>query len=218
MGCCKPGSLPCKSAQISMSTVNERFGKLFRVYEWITSNKRHIALASGAVLGSISVIKSMRQIPPDHIGIVRNLSGGLRQHVFHSSEIALIIPWWEQVILMREKPVQKRFIKEFKSLDGKTVEARLVVAIEPPVHWMPEIFYKFGRDFGRTFLEREAVIDFEEVCKKYKKSELIEEGPQKEAAIQDLELRISDAATYHRLKMDELRITFLDPDLDVDEY
>lgn len=36
--------------------------------------------------------------------------------------------------------------------------------------------YRFGKDFGRGFLEREATIDVEEVLKKYTLEELLEDG------------------------------------------
>ena len=166
----------------------------------------------------LSIYNSMKQIPPDHVGIVRNLSGGIRPYVFHSSEIALIVPWWEQIVLMREKPAKKRMIKEFKTMDGETIEARLLVSIQAPIHWMPEVFYKFGRDFGRSFLEREAAIDFEEVCKRHSFKDLLSDGPVAQTAMNELKSRLEDAATFHRLGVEDMNISFVNPDDSLDEY
>lgn len=129
----------------------------------------------------------------------------------------MVLPFWEHVILIRENPVKKRFIKEFKTSDNKEIEARLIVSIQPPAHWMPEIFYKFGKDYGRTFLEREATIDFEEVCKRYTTKELLESGNDSQA-VAELKERLHDAAAFHRLQITEANISFIDPSADIDEY
>jgi hypothetical protein len=189
------------------------------LFQWMFRNRKNIAIGVFGVGGSLSTLMAIRQIPADHIGIVRNRNGGIRPHVFHSTEVAVIIPFWEHIVLMREKPVNKRFIKEFKTSENKDIEARLVITIQPPMHWMPEIFYKFGRDYGRTFLEREATIDFEEVCKRYTSSDLLEEGSVKQKeAIDELQLRLKDAAAFHRLSIVDAIISFVDPASDIDEY
>ena len=184
---------------------------------WFRSNQKAMIAGLLGVSASACTLASLQTIPADHLGIVRNRSGGIRTHVFHSTEVAMVIPFWEHVILIRENPVKKRFIKEFKTADNKEVEARLMVSIQPPAHWMPEIFYKFGKDYGRTFLEREATIDFEEVCKKYTAKDLLESGSDSDA-VSEMKLRLQDAAAFHRLQIAEASISFIDPTADIDEY
>jgi SPFH domain / Band 7 family len=190
----------------------------YPVLSWLRKNRTGVLQGVLGVSTSIAIMSSLRPIPAEHVGIVRNRSGGIRSQVFHSSEVPMIIPFWEHVILMREKPVQKRFIKEFNTQDNKTIETRLVISLQPPVHWMPEVFYKFGKDYGRTFLEREASIDCEEVCKKFTASDLLAEGDSQSAAVEDLRVRLQDAAAFHRLKITDLSVSFVDPFADLDEY
>jgi len=185
---------------------------------WLRNHRKAMAVTVAGVSTSLLVLSSLSPIPIDHVGIVRNRSGGIRKQVFHSSEVAMIVPFWERVILIREKPVNKRFIKEFGTHDKKTVESRLIIKIQPPVHWMPEVFYKFGKDYGRTFLEREATIDFEEVCKRYDIADLLKSGEKQDAAVAELKVRLEDAATFHRLKISDVSISFVDPQIDLDEY
>eukprot|EP00913_Durusdinium_trenchii_P026333 g24709.t1 len=104
--------------------------------------------------------------------------------------------------------------------DGKDVEVRLVCRLQPKVHWVPEIYYKFGKDYGRGFLEKEASVDISEVVKKYTFSELVS-GPEEavEAIAEEINLRIADACAFHKIKIakDETSIVFLDPEGDYDE-
>ncbi|KAF4750528.1 hypothetical protein FOZ62_012358 [Perkinsus olseni] len=117
---------------------------------------------------------------------------------------------------MREIPAKKRFIKEFVTKDDRNVEIRMLCSISAKVHWMPEIYYKFGKDFGRGFLEREATIDVEEVVRKYTLEELLEDGEPLDKAIAEIKLRLDDAAAYHKVSFDhaETTIVFVDPEVD----
>merc|ERR1711953_759163 len=92
---------------------------------------------------------------------------------YDDGQLVIAIPIWQRCINMRLIPVKKRFIKEYKTKDGRDVEVRLLCRLQPKVHWAPEIYTKFGKDYGRGFLEREATVDIAEVVKRYTLQELV---------------------------------------------
>eukprot|EP00441_Pelagodinium_beii_P039478 CAMPEP_0197637226 /NCGR_PEP_ID=MMETSP1338-20131121/12515_1 /TAXON_ID=43686 ORGANISM="Pelagodinium beii, Strain RCC1491" /NCGR_SAMPLE_ID=MMETSP1338 /ASSEMBLY_ACC=CAM_ASM_000754 /LENGTH=120 /DNA_ID=CAMNT_0043209617 /DNA_START=198 /DNA_END=560 /DNA_ORIENTATION=- len=117
---------------------------------------------------------------------------------------------------MRLIPVKKRFIKEYKTKDGRDVEVRLLCRLQPKVHWTPEIYYKFGKDYGRGFLEKEATVDIAEVVKNYTLDELVNGSEEFVDSVADqLSSRIADACNFHKIKIakDETTISFLDPEV-----
>merc|ERR1712187_356154 len=99
--------------------------------------------------------------------------GNLRPYVYDDGQLVIAIPIWQRCINMRLIPVKKRFIKEYKPKDGRDVEVRLLCRLQPKVHWVPEIYYKFGKDYGRGFLEKEVSVDISEVVLHHTFDELV---------------------------------------------
>ena len=190
------------------------------VFRWASANKKNIAVFGITATAGIASFATLKLIPGGHVGIVVDRLGNVRPYVFESKQLVIIAPFWERIVSMRTMPVRKRFIKEFTTRDGKAVEARLVVSMEAKMHWLPEIYKKFGKDFARSFLEREASIDVEEVCKKYTAAELMNDGPGYEEACSDIALRLDDAAAFHKVKVvkGETSIVFVDPAAEDDEF
>merc|ERR1712113_1125424 len=105
--------------------------------------------------------------------------------------------------------------KEYRTSDGRDVEVRLLCRSQPKVHWVPEIYYKFGKDYGRGFLEKEAGVDIAEVVKKYSFDELVRGSEEKlEAIVEDISERLSDTCAFHKIKIakEETNVVFLDPE------
>eukprot|EP00971_Amphidinium_carterae_P217632 4320105-Amphidinium_carterae.1 len=105
------------------------------------------------------------------------------------------------MVQIRLIPVKKRFIREYKTKDGRDVEVRLICRLQPKVHWVPEIYVKFGKDYGKGFLEKEAHVDICEVCKQYTFDELVhgsEENVDK-ALLKCLPLHLHNAYLVSRL-------------------
>ena len=177
-------------------------------------------MLSLTLLAGTASFTALRLIPGGHVGLVVDRLGNVQPWVFESKQVVVIIPFWQRIVSMRTMPVRKRFIKEFETKDGKKVEVRLVVSVEAKMHYLPETYMKFGKDFSRSFLEREASVDCEEVCKKYSASELINDGPSYENACTEIALRLDDAAAFHKLKIvkGETSIVFVDPDQDEDDF
>ena len=190
------------------------------IWNWAKTNRKNLAVLSATVFAGASSFAALRLIPGGHVGLVVDRLGNVQPWVFESKQLVFVVPFWQSIVSMRTMPVRKRFIKEFESKDGKEIEVRLVVSVEARTHYLPETFKKFGKDFARSFLEREASIDCEEVVKRYTASELINDGPAYEQACMELALRLDDAAVFHKLKIikGETSIVFVDPNLEEDEF
>merc|ERR1712157_28207 len=92
--------------------------------------------------------------------------------------------------------------KEFKTRDSRDVEVRLLCRLQPKVHWVPEIYYKFGKDYGRGFLEKEASVDISEVVNKYTFDERVRGSEDAVEAIADeIGTRLTDACAFHKIKI-----------------
>jgi hypothetical protein len=190
------------------------------IWNWTKLNRRNLAALSLTLVAGVSSFTALRLIPGGHVGLVVDRLGNVQPWVFESKQLVFVVPFWQTIVSMRTMPVRKRFIKEFDSKDGKPVEVRLVVSVEARTHYLPETYMKFGKDFARSFLEREASIDCEEVMKKYTADELLKDGPAYEEACTELALRLDDAAAFHKLKIikGETSIVFVNPDAEEDEF
>ena len=177
-------------------------------------------MLSLTVFSGTATFAALKLIPGGHVGLVVDRLGNVQPWVFESKQLVVIFPFWQKLVSMRTMPVRKRFIKEFTTKDAHQVEVRLVVSMEAKTHYLPETYMKFGKDFSRAFLEREATVDCEEVCKRYTWAELMNDGPAYEEACMDLALRLDDAAAFHKLKIvkGETSIVFVDPNADEDEF
>lgn len=190
------------------------------IWNWARVNRRNLAVLSATLLTGTASFAALRLIPGGHVGLVVDRLGNVQPWVFESKQLVVIVPFWQRIVSMRTMPVRKRFIKEFTTQDGKNIEVRLVVSMEAKAHYLPETYTKFGKDFSRSFLEREASIDCEEICKRYTAAELMNDGPAYEQASIELALRLDDAAAFHKLKIvkGETSIVFVDPDAEEDEF
>jgi len=160
---------------------------------------------------------SMKRIVPGHVGLIEDLNGNVRPYVYDDSQLVLAIPIWEHCVNVRLIPVKKRFIKEYQTKDGRDVEVRVLCRLQPKVHWVPEIYCKFGKDYGRGFLEKEATVDISEVVKQHTFDELVhgsEDDTEKIA--QEISFRMADACNFHKIRIakEETSILFLDPEVD----
>ncbi|CAL1162940.1 unnamed protein product [Cladocopium goreaui] len=193
-----------------------------RIGAWLkkVENQKNLARFTGGMTLSLLALSSMKRVTPGHVGLIEDWQGNLRPFIYDDSQMVLAIPIWHRIVNIRLIPVKKRFIKEYSTKDGKDVEVRLVCRLQPKVHWVPEIYYKFGKDYGRGFLEKEATVDISEVVKNYTFAELVSGSEEKvEAIAEEINLRIADACSFHKIKIakDETSIVFLDPEGDYEE-
>ena len=190
------------------------------IWNWARTNRKNLGVLSVTLMAGVGSFAALRLIPGGHVGLVVDRLGNVQPWVFESKQLVFVVPFWQRIVSMRTMPVRKRFIKEFKSKDGRDVEVRLVVSVEARTHYLPETYMKFGKDFSRSFLEREASIDCEEVVKKYTAEELLNDGPPYEDACTELALRLDDAAAFHKLKIvkGDTSIVFVDPNEEEDEF
>jgi len=131
-------------------------GRLKRFTLWFksTENLKNLGRMTGGITFFSLALLSMKRVSPGHVGLIEDLNGNLRPYVYDDRQLVIAIPIWQRCINMRLIPVKKRFIKEYTTKDNRNVEVRLLCRLQPKVHWIPEIYYKFGKDYGRGFLER----------------------------------------------------------------
>uniref|UniRef100_A0A7S4PSM1 Band 7 domain-containing protein n=1 Tax=Alexandrium monilatum TaxID=311494 RepID=A0A7S4PSM1_9DINO len=192
-----------------------------RIAAWFkkTENLKNLARMVGGVSFFSLALLSMKRVAPGHVGLIEDRAGNLRPYVYDDGQLVLAIPIWQRCINIRLIPVKKRFIKEFKTKDGRDVEVRLLCRLQPKVHWVPEIYYKFGKDYGRGFLEKEATVDISEVVKNHTFEELVRGSEDAVDAIaEEISDRLYDACAFHKIKVakEETTIVFLDPEADVE--
>eukprot|EP00440_Ansanella_granifera_P074414 gb/GFBE01080753.1/.p1 GENE.gb/GFBE01080753.1/~~gb/GFBE01080753.1/.p1 ORF type:complete len:200 (+),score=49.73 gb/GFBE01080753.1/:1-600(+) len=188
-----------------------------RIAAWlrVVDNQKNLARFTGGMAFCSLALMSLKRVTPGHVGLIEDWQGNLRPYIYDDGQLVLAIPFWHKCINMRLIPVKKRFIKEYKTKDGRDVEVRLLCRLQPKVHWVPEIYYKFGKDYGRGFLEKEASVDVAEVVKKYTFAELVSGSEDSVDAIaEEISLRIADACSFHKIKVakEETSIVFLDPE------
>merc|ERR1712217_353420 len=193
--------------------------RLQRIGRWLKdpTNAKNLGMVVGGVSFFSLCLLSMKRVAPGHVGLIEDQMGNLRPYVYDDGQLVIAIPIWQRCIDMRLIPVKKRFIKEYKTSDGRDVEVRLLCRLQPKVHWVPGIYYKFGKDYGRGFLEKEASVDIAEVVNKHTYEELINGSDDAvEKIAEAISSRISDACAFHKIKIaeEETSIVFLDPDLD----
>ncbi|CAK0814929.1 unnamed protein product [Prorocentrum cordatum] len=192
-------------------------GRLSRVAAWCRNveNQKNLARMVGGVSFFSLALLSLKRVSPGHVGLIEDLNGQLRPYIYDDGQLVLAIPIWQRIINVRLIPVKKRFIKEYKTKDGRDVEVRLLCRLQPKVHWVPEIYYKFGKDYGRSFLEKEASVDIAEVVKQHTFEELVHGSEDVADAIAEaISDRLSDACAFHKIKIarEETAIVFLDPE------
>merc|ERR1719408_572274 len=154
-------------------------GRLKRIAAWlrVIDNQKNLARLIGSCSAVGTALLSMKRVAPGHVGIIEDMRGNLRPYVYDDGQLVLAVPFWQRCINIRLIPVKKRFIKEYYTKDDKEVEVRLLCRMCPKVHWVPEIYLKFGMDYGRGFLEQEASIDIGSIVKQYTLAELVG-GPE----------------------------------------
>ncbi len=177
-------------------------------------------------------------VPGGHVVLKEDIFGRVGNDIYADNQLVLKIPFYQKGVTIRTQPVKKRFIKEYITQDGRNVEVRVLTRLQPKIHWIPEIYRNFGKDYGRGFLEKEATHDVSMVCKDYAYDSLLNNDVLAEKAAvhfilfwyvllvlhcfftfllfeEDILERIYDASCYHKIKMDRdgTVITFVDPEV-----
>eukprot|EP00747_Dinoflagellata_sp_TGD_P167685 gnl/TRDRNA2_/TRDRNA2_192522_c0_seq1.p1 gnl/TRDRNA2_/TRDRNA2_192522_c0~~gnl/TRDRNA2_/TRDRNA2_192522_c0_seq1.p1 ORF type:complete len:219 (-),score=50.15 gnl/TRDRNA2_/TRDRNA2_192522_c0_seq1:152-748(-) len=192
-------------------------GRLARIVGWFKKekNQKNVARLVGGCGALSLMLMSMKRVTPGHVGLIEDINGNLRPYVYDDSQLVLAIPIWQKCVNIRLIPVKKRFIKEYKTKDDRDIEVRLLCRLQPKVHWVPEIYYKFGKDYGRGFLEKEATIDISEVVKQHTFDEIISGTDEFiDRLAETISERIADACAFHKIKIakEETAIVFVDPE------
>ncbi|CAD7963704.1 unnamed protein product [Amoebophrya sp. A120] len=181
----------------------------------IKRNRVNFLMFASTVSVAAACWFSVRRISPGCVGLLIN-DGKAQPHVFDGGMLLITNPLRDSYVSMRLSPVLKRFIRTYKTVDGKDIEIHMRCALKIKLHWAPEIWQTFGRDFGRGFLEKEFDLDAKDVLKKYTFIELTHRryADLQMQIIEELKERIGDACSFHHLELKdahELEIEFRSP-------
>lgn len=83
-------------------------------------------------------------------------------------------------------------------------QAAVRVRLQPKIAFIPEIYLRFGREFGRAFLNEELNIDLRSVIKEHTYAELIKNDENTDKIVDDLVARFQDAAAFHKIILTEV--------------
>ena len=80
-------------------------------------------------------------------------------------------------------------------------QVMLQMKMAPKIYYVPEIYLRFGRDYGRSFLEQEAAVDVNSVISQHNFDELVSDDADTEDIVDEIVSRIEDAAFFHKIKL-----------------
>lgn len=126
------------------------------------------------------------------------------------------LPYFQKPVTVRVLPAYKKMSRILTTKDGKEVEVAVKVRLQPKVAFVPEIYLRFGREFGRAFLHQELSIDLQSVVKEHTYAELISNDEKTDKIVDDIVERFQDAAAFHKVIITEVSVVFRNPD-DEDE-
>lgn len=156
--------------------------RLRRLPDWCGRNKKNIALFSFTMASWVTVAYSIKIVPAGHVVVKEDIFGNVGDGIYADNQLVLKIPFYQKGVTVRTLPVKKRFIKEYITKDNRHVEVRVLTRMQPKIHWIPEIYRNFGKDYGRGFLEKEGTHDVSEVCKDFLYDELVNDEIVSESA------------------------------------
>lgn len=87
----------------------------------------------------------------------------------------------------------------------------LQVTISPKLPYCREIYMRFGRDYGRGFVDHECALDLKSVISENEKKDLLSNTEKTEQIVENIVQRISDAAAFHKIEIEDISVTFRKP-------
>jgi len=184
-----------------------------RLFSWLRNkaNPREIRLLSGTAALAVVSWNGCKKIPPGHVGLVEDWNGRLKPYVFEPEMMCLFIPFYQHCVSLRTIPVKKKLTRVFYTKDGKAIGVFLQAKLEPKAHYAREIYMRFGRDYGRGFVDEEASVDIRSVVSNFESSDLLNSDESAMKAEEEICSRIVDACAFHRMILHEATVIFRDP-------
>ncbi|KAF8821455.1 putative prohibitin family protein [Cardiosporidium cionae] len=183
--------------------------------EWTVDRKRNVKMVTGCAAFATVCISCTKNVPPGHVGLLEDWNGNMKPHIFDDTMTYVYLPIYQRPISFRVTPVKKKFIKEYKTKDGKTIEIVLQMRLQPKIPYAIEIYSRFGKDYAKRFVEQEASLDVSSVVAQHTFEELVANNENTDLIVDKVIERFKDACIFHRVRLSEASIIFRDPE-DVD--
>eukprot|EP00922_Rhytidocystis_sp_ex-Travisia-forbesii_P030492 GHVS01045052.1.p1 GENE.GHVS01045052.1~~GHVS01045052.1.p1 ORF type:complete len:256 (+),score=54.26 GHVS01045052.1:107-874(+) len=196
----------------SLSSLRSSFRQLLR--EGIP---RHQLRNLAAVGTSFSVFAGAwacsKRVPGGHVGLLEDWNGNVREELYDDDHLFFFLPIYYHTVVLRLFPVKKRLTRICQTKDKQPIEVCLQIRLQPKIAFCRDIYVRLGRDYARGFVEKEAVLDLDEVVREYTFDQLVHSkaAEYSESASDQLLLRFKDACAFHRLIMTEITVLFKNP-------
>eukprot|EP00922_Rhytidocystis_sp_ex-Travisia-forbesii_P008090 GHVS01011927.1.p1 GENE.GHVS01011927.1~~GHVS01011927.1.p1 ORF type:complete len:305 (-),score=51.55 GHVS01011927.1:80-994(-) len=116
---------------------------------------------------------SCKKVPGGHIGIVEDWNGNVRHELYDDDHLFFFIPVYQKAVVIRLFPVKKRLTRICYTKDEQSVEVCLQIRLQPKIAFCRDIYLRLGRDYARAFVENEAVVDIENIVRKFTYDQLV---------------------------------------------
>eukprot|EP00386_Alphamonas_edax_P009978 GDKI01032564.1.p1 GENE.GDKI01032564.1~~GDKI01032564.1.p1 ORF type:complete len:222 (-),score=46.75 GDKI01032564.1:133-756(-) len=186
--------------------------------EWTPEKKRNWRLVLGTTFMCGTFWSCTKRVPPGHVGLIEDWNGNLKPYIYDDKMLHLYLPIYQRPVSIRVIPVKKKLIREFQTADDKPIEVLLQAKLQPRIPYVPEIYLRFGRDFGRAFLEQEGIIDLTNVIKQHTYETLIANDSETDKVVREIVTRLEEACAFHKLHIKDVSIIFRDPLAGEDDY
>ncbi|PFH33802.1 putative prohibitin family protein [Besnoitia besnoiti] len=184
---------------------------------WDAEKRKNTKIVVGTLVIAGTLWSCGRRVPGGYVGFIQCRDGTVTPYLWEEQAVFPFIPYFQKPVVVRVLPAYKKMSKILKTKDGKEIEASVKVRLQPKVAFVPEIYLRFGREFGRAFLHEELSIDLRSVVKEHTYAELIKNDEATDAIVDDLVERFQDAAAFHKVIITEVSVVFRNPEDDEEE-
>uniref|UniRef100_A0A0G4FNH7 Prohibitin n=1 Tax=Chromera velia CCMP2878 TaxID=1169474 RepID=A0A0G4FNH7_9ALVE len=198
------------------------FGAKFHkfLYDWPVQRKKNwrLLIVSFTFFGGFYMC--IKQVPGGHVGLLldKRKKGVVLPDVYEPNMVILHNPLRYEPVSFRTFPIKKKLVREFVTKDKKIVEVLLQAKMEPKVAYAPEIMGRFGKDYGKRYLEEELSIDLASVIRQHTFAELVANDEHTDLIVDELLKRFFEASSFHKIRMSETSVVFRDPLAEEDDF
>ncbi|PHJ24116.1 prohibitin family protein [Cystoisospora suis] len=185
--------------------------------DWNPEKSKNARVLVGTVLVAGTLWSCGKRIPGGYVGFLQYRDGTISPGLWEEEAVVPFLPFYHKPVTMRVMPAYKKLRRIYTTKDNKEVEAAVRVRLQPKIAFIPEIYLRFGREFGRAFLNEELNIDLKSVIKEHTYAELVKNDENTDKIVDDLVARFQDAAAFHKIILTEVSVLFRNPDDEDDD-
>ncbi|EPR58527.1 putative prohibitin family protein [Toxoplasma gondii RUB] len=181
---------------------------------WDAEKRANARVLVGSLLLAGAAWSCGKRVPGGYVGFIQYRDGSVTPYLWEEQAVFPFLPYFQKPVTMRVLPAYKKMSKILTTKDGKEIEAAVKVRLQPKVAFVPELYLRFGREFGRAFLHQELSIDLRSVVKEHSYASLINNDEETDRIVDEIVERFQDAAAFHKVIITEISVVFRNPDDD----